>query len=72
MIDFDRKPTPKSENEKRFDELNAKYTEKFGVPYVFSIGIDIMTWEEAIADIQKRITTGEKQPGPDYDPDNMY
>ena len=72
MIDFNRKPTPKSENEKRFDELNAKYTEKFGKPYVFRIGLDADTWEETFSIIQKCLETGEPQPEPDYDPDNLY
>ena len=72
MIDFNRKPTPKSENEKRFDELNETYMEKFGVPYVFHIGLDSGSWEETLSDIQKRIETGEPQPEPDYEPDNVY
>lgn len=72
MIDFTREPSPKSENEKRFDELNAKYTEAFGVPYVFSIGLDCNSWEETLKDIQRRIAENDPQPAPDYEPGNVY
>jgi 2-oxo-4-hydroxy-4-carboxy--5-ureidoimidazoline (OHCU) decarboxylase len=66
MIDFDRKPSPKSENEKSFDALNKRYTEKFGKPYVFDFAAEPMTWEEALADIKRRIADGNPQPEPDY------
>ena len=72
MINFDRKPSEKSAEEKRFDELNAKYKEKFGKRYVFSIGLDFQTWEEAIEDIQKRIETNRPQAEPDYEPGMVY
>ena len=72
MIDFDRKPSPKSDAEKQFDELNEKYVEKFGKPYVFSIGVDFQTWEEVLKDIRRRIETGEPQPEPDYESGNVY
>ena len=72
MIDFNRKPSPKSADEKAFDELNAKYAEKFGTPYVFSIGADGFTWAETLQDIRKRIETNDPQPKPDYDPDLEY
>ena len=72
MIDFNRKPNPKSEAEKAFDELNEQYFEKFGTDYVFAIGIDSMTWEEATADIKRRIAENDPQPEPDYKPGNVY
>lgn len=72
MIDFNRKPTPKSEEEKAFDELNEQYEEKFGVPYVFSIGVSGASWGETLADIRHRIKTGEPQPEPDYNPGDVY
>lgn len=71
MLDFDKPPIEKSESEKKFDELNAEYTEKFGVPYVFNVGFS-MTWDEALADIRKRIDTGTPQEQPDYNPDYLY
>ncbi len=72
MIDFDRKPTRKSDAEKELDALNKAYQEKFGKPYVFSIGINSATWEETLADIRRRIATGEPQADPDYEPGVDY
>lgn len=72
MIDFNRKPSPKSESEKRFDELNAEYTEKFGEPYNFAIGIDVDTWDEVLADISRRIQENDPKPKPEYDQDLVY
>ena len=72
MIDFNRKPSSKTDEEKEFDELNYKYTEKFGVPYRFSIGIDMPTWTEAIKDIRERIETDNPQSEPDYEPGLNY
>lgn len=66
MIDFDRKPSPKSEKEQAFDALNAEYTEKFGRGYVFDYAAEPMTWEETIADIRRRIDDGKPQPEPEY------
>ena len=72
MIDFNIEPSPKSEKERQFDELNERYTETFGFPYVFSIGIDCKTWDEALEDIRLRIENGEPQPEPDYEPGLEY
>ena len=72
MMNFSAEPARKSEKEKLFDELNAQYTEKFGKPYFFAIGIGFSTWDETIEDIRKRIETGEPQPEPDYEPGNDY
>ena len=72
MIDFNRKPSPKSEKEQEFDRLNQEYTEKFGVPYVFSIGADGSSWDETLEDIRQRIKDGNKQPEPDYEPGDDY
>lgn len=66
MIDFNRQPSPKTAEEKRFDELRAEYLEKFGTPYVFDYGADSMTWAEALADIKRRIDTGTPQTTPEY------
>ena len=66
MIDFDRQPSPKSEEEKAFDALNAEYTEKFGRGYVFDFAAEPMTWDEAIADIRRRIADDDPQTQPDY------
>lgn len=67
MIDFSRKPSPKSEQETRFDEVAGRYEAAFGVPYVFSIGLDFQTWEEAIADVERRIAEKDPQQPPDYE-----
>lgn len=72
MIDFSRKPSPKSESEIAFDELSKEYESLFGKPYVFSIGIDGSSWEEVLADIRRRIAENDPQPSPDYEPDTIY
>ena len=72
MIDFNAKPREKSEQEKEFDLLNEQYEEKFGKPYVFSIGIDSMTWEETLSDIRRRIAENDPQEQPDYTPGTVY
>jgi 2-oxo-4-hydroxy-4-carboxy--5-ureidoimidazoline (OHCU) decarboxylase len=72
MIDFDREPSPKSADEKAFDALNAEYTEKFGAAYVFDYAAEPMTWEEALADIRRRIADNDPQPVPDYEPGVDY
>lgn len=66
MIDFDMKPEEKSADEQAFDALNAQYTAQFGTPYVFDYAAEPMTWAEAIADIQRRITDNDPQPAPKY------
>ena len=72
MIDFSARPVEKSQEEQEFDLLNEQYEEKFGKPYFFAIGVDSPTWAEAIADIKRRIETGEEQPEPDYESENIY
>lgn len=72
MMDFTPGTAQKSEKERLFDELNAKYTEKFGKPYFFAIGMGFSTWDETIEDIRHRIEMGEPQPEPDYEPGNDY
>ena len=72
MIDFNVKPTEKSEHEKEFDRLNVEYEEKFGVPYGFSIGVDFKTWEETIVDIRRRIDENDPQKEPEYISGNVY
>ena len=72
MIDFNAKPTAKSEQEKEFDLLNEQYEEMFGKPYVFSICVDVLSWEETLADIRRRIAENDPQPKPDYEPGNIY
>ena len=72
MIDFDRKPTEKTEDEKEFDSVNEKYSEKFGAPYTFRIGLDFSTFAEAISDILRRIAENDPQPPPDYNPKDVY
>lgn len=71
MINFDRKPDPKTENEKVFDELQKKYEKKFGKSYVFHVGT-CNTWEETLADISKRIMNNDPQPEPEYEPGVDY
>lgn len=71
MINFDRKPDPKSENEKAFDELQEKYEKQFGKSYVFAVGT-YNTWEETLADISKRIKDNDPQPEPEYEPGVDY
>ena len=72
MIDFNRQPSQKSENEKIFDELNAEYEQAFGDQYSFRIGIDFGSWEDVIADIRRRIAEKDPQEEPDYNTDNIY
>ena len=72
MIDFNRKPSPKSEQEQAFDTLNEQYTEKYGKPYTFSIGVDSAPWDEVIADIRRRIAEDDPQEPPDYEPGLLY
>ena len=72
MIDFTRKPSPKTEEEKAFDALNDEYEQKFGEPYVFSIGVDSQSWEETLADIRRRIAENDPQSVPDYQQGNLY
>ncbi len=67
MIDFDRKPTKKSEEEIAFDALNEKYTKKFGTQYVFDYAAEPLTWEETLADIRRRIDENDPQPKPEYE-----
>lgn len=67
MIDFDRQPTPKGEKETAFDELNVEYAAKFSTPYVFDYAAEPMTWDEAIADIKRRIDGNDPQRAPKYE-----
>ena len=72
MIDFNREPSPKTEEEKAFDALNEQYEEKFGTPYVFAIGVDGRDWPEVLEDIRRRIEQGEPQPEPEYQQGDIY
>lgn len=72
MINFDRKPTKKTDAEKEFDTLCEQYREKFGVPYGLRIGIDANTAEETIADIRRRIAENDPQGKPEYEPGKQY
>ena len=69
---FDRKPAQKSQQEQEFDKLNRLYTERFGEPYRFSVGIDASSWDEVLADIRRCLDTDKKQPAPDYDLNYVY
>ena len=72
MIDFDKlKPIQKSKEEQAFDELNVKYTEQFGTPYVFDFA-ESMTWAETLADIRRRIAENDPQKPPEYIPGANY
>lgn len=72
MVDFNRAPTPKSEEEQTFDRLNERYTEKFGKPYVFDFADDAMSWTETLADIKRRIANNDPQEEPEYKPGVDY
>ena len=72
MVDFNRQPSPKSEEEKTFDALNEEYTKKFGTPYVFDYAADSMTWAGAISDIRRRIANHNPQTAPEYKPGVDY
>lgn len=72
MLDFNRKPSPKSAEEQEFDKLNEEYTAKFGKPYTFAIGIDINTWAETLADIRRRIRENDPKPDPEYEEGLVY
>jgi 2-oxo-4-hydroxy-4-carboxy--5-ureidoimidazoline (OHCU) decarboxylase len=72
VLDFDRKPSQKSADEIEFDSLCDVYKEQFGKPYVFDYAAEPMTWEEALADIRRRIADNDPQPAPDYKPGVDY
>ena len=71
MLDLNRK-LQKSEEEQRFDTLNKKYEELFGVPYAFFIGFSSSSWDETLEDIQRCLDTGTPQKKPKYSPANIY
>lgn len=71
MLDLNRKPQ-KTEDERRFDELNKKYEEMFGASYAFYIGISGSSWSETLEDIQRCIDTGTPQSKPEYDQNFIY
>jgi 2-oxo-4-hydroxy-4-carboxy--5-ureidoimidazoline (OHCU) decarboxylase len=66
MIDFDRKPKPRSADEKELEALRGKYAETFGVPYVFAVGLNENTMQETLADMRRRIAEHDPQPAPEY------
>lgn len=66
MIDFDMPKREKSEEEKRFDELNAEYKKAFGELYVFDYAAESMKWEETFADMRRRIAENDPQKPPAY------
>lgn len=72
MIDWMNRQPNKSAQEIEFDALNEKYTAMFGTPYVFDYAAESMTWDEAIADIRRRIANKDPQPAPDYKPGVDY
>lgn len=72
MIDFDRKPAKKTEKERNFDVLCEHYQSKYGKPYVFRFGIDFQTWDEAIADLRRRIKENDPQTPPEYKEGDLY
>jgi 2-oxo-4-hydroxy-4-carboxy--5-ureidoimidazoline (OHCU) decarboxylase len=72
MIDFDRKPTPRSKEEEELEALIAEYLAVFGKPYVFAVGINSDTMPETVADIRRRIAENDPQPAPDYEKDAEY
>lgn len=72
MLNFDRKPTPKSADELELESLQSAYEETFGVPYVFAIGINMDTMQETLADIRRRIADNDPQPTPEYEKGVVY
>ena len=72
MINFDTPPRAKTEDEKRFDDLNAEYQKAFGRPYVFDYAAESMTFEETLADIRRRIAENDPQKPPEYKPGAEY
>lgn len=72
MIDFDKPSRVKTEDEKRFDDLNAEYQKAFGIPYVFDYAAESMTFEETLADMRRRIAENDPQKPPAYKPGVEY
>lgn len=72
MIDFNRKPSPKSAEEIEFDELNKQYEAKFGEPYFFQIGIDSGSWQETMKDIRQRIANNDPKKEVEYEQGVIY
>ena len=72
MIDFNRKPTPKSAEEVEFDRLNEEYKAKFGQPYFFQIGIDSGSWQETLKDIRQRIANNDPKKETEYKAGAVY
>ena len=72
MIDFDRRPSPKSAEEIEFDELNKQYEAKFGEPYFFQIGIDSGSWQETLKDIRQRIANNDPKEEVEYEQGDTY
>ena len=67
MIDFDRKPTPRSAEESELELLRDAYEETFGAPYVFAVGLNENTMQETLADLRRRIAEHDPQPAPKYE-----
>lgn len=72
MMDFSRKPSPKSAEEIEFDELNKQYEAKFGEPYFFQIGIDSGSWQETLKDIRQRIANNDPKKEVEYEQGVIY
>jgi len=72
VIDFDRRPSPKSAEEIEFDELNKQYEAKFGEPYFFQIGIDSGSWQETLKDIRQRIANNDPKEEVEYEQGDTY
>lgn len=60
MIFRERKPQ-KSEDEKRLESALSAYENRFGEQYVFTIGEHLMSIDETITDIEKKVKSGIKQ-----------
>ncbi len=72
MMDFNRKPSPKSKEEIEFDQLAEEYEAKFGESYFFQIGFDSDSWPEVLKDIRERIANNNPKREKRYDPRNVY
>ena len=69
---FRERKSQKSEDEKRLESALSAYENRFGEPYVFTIGEHLMSIDETITDIEKKVKSGPKQKIKSQDDNLLY
>ena len=69
---FRERKSQKSEDEKRLESALSAYENRFGEPYVFTIGEHLMSIDETITDIEKKVKSGTKQKIKSQDDNLLY